>query len=62
MYFTLGYGINKIPIYYYSEFYNDRCVKVLYTKKDKFATKIAYVQNIKKKNHPCPKNFTQALL
>ena len=31
--------------YYYSEFNSDSCVKVLYTKKDKFATKIAYVQD-----------------
>ena len=30
---------------YFSEFTSDSCVKVLYTKKDKFATKIAYVQD-----------------
>ena len=29
----------------YSEFKSDSCVNVLYTKKDKFATKIAYVQD-----------------
>ena len=47
--FTKGYGygngINKnanlFYNYYYSEFNRDSCVKVLYTKKDKFATKIA---------------------
>ena len=31
----------KFNDYYYSEFYSDSCVKVLYTKKDKFATKLA---------------------
>ena len=30
---------------YYSEFNSDSCIKVLYTKKDKFATQIAYVQD-----------------
>ena len=31
--------------YYYSDLHSDICVNVLYTKKDKFATRIAYVQN-----------------
>ena len=31
--------------YYYSEFNSDSCVKVMYTKKDKFAKKIANVQD-----------------
>ena len=31
--------------YYYTEFNSDSCVKVLNTKKDKFATKIVYVQD-----------------
>ena len=30
---------------YYSEFNSDSCVKVVYTKKEKFAKKIAYVQD-----------------
>ena len=29
---------------YFSEFNRESCIKVLYTKKEKFATKIAYVQ------------------
>ena len=40
--------------YYYSEFNSDSCVKVLYTKTDKFATKIAYVQD---KTLPQPPNL-----
>ena len=31
--------------YYYSEFKIHKCVKVLYTTKDKFLTKIEYVQD-----------------
>ena len=31
--------------YYYSEFNSDSCVNVLYIKRDKFATKIAYLQD-----------------
>ena len=30
---------------YCSQFNSESCVEVLYTKKDKFATKIAYVQD-----------------
>ena len=33
----------KNAIVFSSEFISDICVKVLYTKKDKFMTKIAYV-------------------
>ena len=46
-YFTLCYGIKKnlFNDYYYSDLHSDICVNVLYTKKDKFPTKIAYVQN-----------------
>ena len=44
----------KFNDYYYSEFYSDSCVKVLYTKKDKFATKIVYVQD---KNLPQPQKL-----
>ena len=39
----MSFGLNFFC--YFSEFYRDICVKILYTKKDKFATKIAYVQN-----------------
>ena len=40
--------------YYYSEFNSDSCVKALYTKTNKFATKIAYVQD---KILPQPQNL-----
>ena len=55
--------LQKLPIffndYYYSELNCDSCVKVLYTKKYKFETKIEYVQD---KIYSWPKNFTQAFL
>ena len=45
-------GLTKMTIflkdYYYSEFNSYSCGKVLYTKKDQFSTKIAYVQDKKK--------------
>ena len=35
-------------VFFLSEFNSDICVKVLYTKKDKFATQIGYVKDKKK--------------
>ena len=47
--FPLVIVLSRMPIffndYYYSEFTSHSCVKVLYMKKDKFATKIVYVQD-----------------
>ena len=42
--------------FYCSEFNSDSCVEVLYTKKDKFGTKIAYVQD--QKFTPAQKLYT----
>ena len=45
--------------FFLSEFNSDICAKVLYTKKDKFATQIGFVQDKKKnkKNYPSPKTL-----
>ena len=58
--FSLCYGINFFYYGLYSEFNIDSCGKVLYTKKDKFASKIAYVQEFI--FNPATKKFTQACL